>query len=84
MRDLAAEQPALVADGLARLAQWTEAQRARNPHGEDPRLTVLAEGGPSLARGHEAWYAERLRAPGRDDQVERMLAAGRSYAAERD
>ncbi len=82
VRDLTAEQSALVSDGLARLAQWTEAQRARNPHGEDPMDTVLAEGGPSLARGHEAWYAEHLRATGRADQVERMLAAGRAYESD--
>ncbi len=81
VRDLSAEQPRVVSDGLARLEQWTAAQRARNPRGEDPMETVLAEGGPSLARGHEAWYAERLRATGRADQVERMLAAGRAYGA---
>ena len=81
-RDLAGERPDLVRHGLARLRTWTEAQRARNPHGEDPMATVLAEGGPSLARGHESWYAERLRATGRADQVERMRAAARPFPAE--
>ena len=81
-RDIAAERQPLVADGLARLRAWTEAQRARNPRGEDPMDTVLAEGGPSLARGHEDWYAEHLRSTGRADQVDRMRRAARPYVDE--
>lgn len=77
-RDLAADRPEAVADGLERLEAWTAAQRARNPEGEDPMETVIAEGGPSLARGHEDAYEARLRATGRADQVARMRASGRA------
>jgi choline-sulfatase len=77
-RDLAPERPDVVADGLTRLAAWTAEQRARNPQGEDPMETVLAEGGPSLARGLEAWYEARLRATGRAGLVERMRVSGRA------
>jgi choline-sulfatase len=76
--DRAAERPDLVREGRERLAAWTAAMLERNPDGEDPMETVLAEGGPSLARGHERWYEERLRATGRADVVERMRRAGRA------
>jgi choline-sulfatase len=78
-RNLAAERPDLVADGSARLDAWTAEQRTRNPEGEDPMDTVIEEGGPSLARGHEAWYEARLRATGRANLLERMRGSARPH-----
>ena len=42
--------------------------------------TVIAEGGPSLVRGHEDAYEVRLRATGREDQVARMRGSGRALS----
>jgi hypothetical protein len=63
--DLAAEQPALVAEGRELLASWTSDQLARSFSPVDPMDVVMAEGGPFHCRGELPAYLDRLRATGR-------------------
>jgi arylsulfatase A-like enzyme len=65
--DLAADEPALVAEAAGLLADWTEEQveLAIGGPAEDPMTTVLDEGGPLHVRGHLPAYLERLRETGR-------------------
>jgi arylsulfatase A-like enzyme len=49
-RDLAAEEPVIVDEALARLADWQAEAMLRSPTGVDPLWTVLHEGGPWHAR----------------------------------
>jgi choline-sulfatase len=77
--DLRLDVPAVVDEGLRHLARWMEERLAQNPEGRDPMQTVIEEGGPSLARGHEGWYEDRLRETGRAHAVAHMLESARPY-----
>ncbi|MBT3295211.1 MAG: sulfatase [Verrucomicrobia bacterium] len=77
--DLTATHPDIIAEGRTRLAAWKTEMMASLPEGyvNDPMDTVLAEGGPQHARvGHAPIkaYFERLRATGRADKIEAILA----------
>lgn len=65
--DLAAREPAAVAEGRQRLDAWREAQLNQSLAPEDPMETVLTEGGPFHTRGHLPAYLDRLRATGRSE-----------------
>jgi len=60
--DLAAGEPALVAEAAGLLADWTEEQVARGIGGttDDPMDIVLDEGGPLHVRGHLPAWSQRL------------------------
>ena len=76
--DMAPRRPDIVAQGRAILAEWHEdAMRRGRPDvaGTDPLETVMAEGGPFHTRGELGKYCERLRATGRGDRAEKLLAA---------
>jgi arylsulfatase A-like enzyme len=60
--DLARAEPALVAEGLAKLEAWRVEQMADHATGIDPLMNVVAEGGPFHVRGELPAYLERLRA----------------------
>ena len=79
LRNRAQELPEVTEHGLALLEGWTAEQRAAHPHGADPMAEVIAEGGPSLARGHEERYAERLRATGRAGLIGAMRASAHAF-----
>lgn len=72
--DLAAQQPALVAEGRDRLASWTSDQLAMGTGPVDPMDVVMAEGGPFHTRGELPAYLERLRATGRSAWADRLAA----------
>ncbi len=72
--DVAADEPEVCAAAEAELAAWREACLAASPTGVDPLDTVLEEGGPWHVRGHLLAYAERLRATGRGDWADELLA----------
>jgi choline-sulfatase len=73
--DLAASHPALRLAGAEYLAEWYDRMMDAMPAGYtvDPMWTVLAEGGPSHARGQLAAYIERLRATGREWAVTELV-----------
>jgi hypothetical protein len=79
LRNRAQALPEVTEHGLALLEGWTAEQRAAHPHGADPMAEVIAEGGPSLARGHEERYAERLRATGRAGLIGAMRASAHAF-----
>jgi arylsulfatase A-like enzyme len=60
--NLADSEPALVAEGLAKLATWHAEQMKDHATGIDPLRNVVAEGGPFHVRGELPAYLERLRA----------------------
>ncbi len=72
--DLAADAPDTVAEGRSRLDGWLDEQLARSYADVDPIDTIVAEGGPFHVRGHLDAYVERLRATGRDEWVDPLLA----------
>ena len=77
--NLAATHPDSIAEGRKRLAAWKTEMMASLPDGytNDPMDTVLAEGGPQHARVGDApikAYFERLRATGRADKIDAILA----------
>ncbi len=74
LKNLAAEEPGVLNEGLARLERWTTAQLACSPDPVDPMQIVMAEGGPYHTRGEEEGYAEHLRETGRGDCAEELLA----------
>ncbi len=89
--DLAAAEPAVVADLADRLRSWTSDQLDATGQG-DPMDTVLAEGGPWHCRGHLADHLARLEATGRGERIAGILArhgaeldgqprSGRSHSA---
>ena len=65
--DLAAEQPQIVAIGLALLEEWHAEQMAGSPSPIDPMQTVLREGGPYHTRASLTSYVAQsaLDRPGR-------------------
>lgn len=75
-RDLAGAHPEVVARGQALLETWLAEQMAASPHGVDPMWTVLREGGPFHTRGMLEKYCARLRATGRAEHAERLIATG--------
>jgi len=66
-RDLARERPDLCQQGQQILDEWHAEMMRTMPEGYnvDPMETVLAEGGPSHAKGQLRAYCERLEATGR-------------------
>jgi len=76
--DLAPKRSEIVAKGRQILSAWREdAMRRgrRDIDGRDPLDTVMGEGGPYHTRGELAKYCERLRATGRGEWAEKLLAA---------
>jgi len=59
-RDLAAERPDVVREGLARLDRWVGEVMSNSPFDVDPMWTVIREGGPFHTRGREEKYRKRL------------------------
>jgi arylsulfatase A-like enzyme len=74
LHDLAAERPEVVNEGLSLLEAWQAEMMASSDSDIDPLWTVLREGGPFHTRGFIQEYAERLRASGRAQHAEAMLA----------
>lgn len=72
--NLAAEQPALVAQAMAHLADWQAEMMARSQTNVDPMMTVLREGGPFHTRGELPRYTERLRQTGRAHHADHLAA----------
>ena len=72
LNDIAASEPALVADGQARYGKWLAAALDGAPH-PDPMDEVLHEGGPFHIRNELAGYLLRLRETGRADFAERLI-----------
>lgn len=72
--NLAEARPDLIEKGKALLADW-KADCLQNAHiKEDPKDTVLAEGGPLHARYEGAAYLERLAETGRKEIADRLRA----------
>ncbi len=72
--DVAADHPEVCASAEAELAAWRESALTASPTGIDPLDIVLDEGGPWHVRGRLLEYAERLRATGRGEWAEELLA----------
>lgn len=72
--DLAEQETALVAEGLALMEQWHAEQMADHRTGVDPLLNVVAEGGPFHIRGELPAYLERLRSTDRAHLADRVVA----------
>jgi arylsulfatase A-like enzyme len=70
--DLAQDLPDTCQAAVHRLAEWHDRMMAAMPAGytEDPMRIVLAEGGPTHARGKLREYCERLKATGRERFVD--------------
>ncbi|WFB36762.1 sulfatase [Kiritimatiellota bacterium B12222] len=72
--NLAESRPELLEKGKSILTEWKanclETARIK----EDPKDTVIAEGGPLHAREHIPEYIERLHATGRGEAADRMVA----------
>ena len=69
LNDLSDACPELVAQGIAKLEQWTTAEMRRSQRTVDPMWTVMREGGPFHARFTDPKfedYKERLRQTGRE------------------
>jgi arylsulfatase A-like enzyme len=75
-RDLCSARPAEVRQGQALLEGWLAEQAIGSPLEADPLQTVLREGGPFHTRGQLEPYCARLRATGRAQHAERLLATG--------
>jgi choline-sulfatase len=70
--NLAGRFPQVCCEGLSLLTRWHDAMMASMPGGPDhpdPLRVVLAEGGPTHARGVLAEYCKRLEATGRGQHV---------------
>lgn len=71
--DLHAERPAVVDRAMRHLADWQREAMLRSATDVDPMMTSLREG-PLHARGMTEAYAERMRATGRAQQAQHMVA----------
>jgi arylsulfatase A-like enzyme len=73
--DLAENKPELCEQAETYLSAWTRQMQASMPHGYtlDPMQTVLAEGGPTHARGMLPSYIKRLEATGRGWAVPELI-----------
>jgi arylsulfatase A-like enzyme len=70
--NLAGELPVVCREGLSLLTGWHDEMMANMPGGPDrpdPLRVVLAEGGPTHARGVLAEYCQRLEATGRGQHI---------------
>lgn len=74
--DVAAKNPEVVADLMAKLAGWHAAAMMTSATDVDPMWTLLREGGPFHVRGELPAYLERLRATGREEWAERFATRG--------
>lgn len=74
-RDIAAAHPELTGQAAAMLEQWHIEMLRTSTHGQDPMITVLAEGGPYHTRGELPAYLKRLRETGRAEWADRLAAA---------
>jgi choline-sulfatase len=72
--NLAQQQPEVCRQGLQILTGWFDQQMANMPEGylDDPMRIVLAEGGPTHARGVLQEYCERLEATGRGQHIDEL------------
>ncbi|HUT34240.1 MAG TPA: sulfatase [Planctomycetota bacterium] len=72
--DRSKDRPDAVAEGLARLHEWTTVMMNTSESDVDPMWTVLREGGPYHTRGRLGKYCEHLRATGRAHHADALLA----------
>ena len=73
--DLAAAEPWIVHEGLAKLDQWHTDEMRRSKRTVDPMWTVMREGGPFHARFTDPkfeLYKQRLRDTGRAEHAESL------------
>ncbi len=72
--NLAGELRDTCRQALQKLTDWHDQMMATMPYGytDDPMRIVLAEGGPTHARGNLMEYCERLKATGRGQHVEEL------------
>ena len=75
--DRSADRPDLVARALVLLEEWQSAALAASDSAVDPLWTVVREGGPWHVQGHLAGYLEVLRATGRGDWADHLVARHR-------
>ena len=73
-RDLAAEQPDTLNEGLARLHEWHTEMMNTSESEVDPMWNVIREGGPFHTRGMLGKYCERLRETGRGHHADALVA----------
>ncbi len=78
--NIAAENPGLVQQGNAKLAEWLSEMMITSRNAADPLKTVMLEGGPFHTRGNLEQYCERLRRTGRADYAELFEKRPRDYA----
>jgi choline-sulfatase len=72
--DLAAARPDLVGTAMTKLDAWYAEMMRTATTPQDPMWTVIEEGGPLHTRGYLPRYLERLRATGRADFAQRLVA----------
>jgi choline-sulfatase len=72
--NLATEQPDMVNQAMAYLAEWQAAMMRTSTTDVDPMMTVLREGGPLHARGMLPDYLPHLRRTNRTEQADRLAA----------
>ncbi|MGA0334446.1 MAG: sulfatase, partial [Kiritimatiellia bacterium] len=85
LNNLAAERPDLLEKGKTLLKEWKEECLQSSQVPQDPKDTVMKEGGPLHARGDIPAYLQRLRETGRGeiaDRFETRSAAHSGAAAE--
>jgi arylsulfatase A-like enzyme len=73
-RNLAPSRQDVVREARSLLQDWFDRMMASSQTGADPMWTVLEEGGPSLARGYETVYLERLQQTNRAEAANRLGA----------
>jgi hypothetical protein len=73
-RDLAPSQPDLCREGASLLLDWHDQMMFTMPNGytSDPMWTVIAEGGPTHAKGQLQAYCRRLAVTGRVAAAEEL------------
>jgi choline-sulfatase len=73
--DLAQDRQDICLQAVKKLTDWHVQMMASMPDGDtqDPMRIVLAEGGPTHARGELRKYCERLKATGRERFVEALV-----------
>ena len=73
-RNLAADRPEVVNQGLAYLDEWLGDCMRTATHGADPMWEVMAEGGAFHTRGRLPEYLDRLRQTDRSAAADRLAA----------
>jgi choline-sulfatase len=71
-RNIAADNRAVVNEGIAKLEHWHGTMMETSDYAEDPLWTVMREGGPFHTRGMLAQYCNRLRETGRGHHADKL------------